>query len=179
MSKVKEVQPNLRSSAVLTSNSDFNMNLNIDEKAELLIEGYALRLTKKGKTQFANLPSGNLSESEEATIRMMCATMSLPFSGQGGMVYQVTVFTNTKTEESFVNTFNPNKAAGESIYIQCIQQKDKDGKGITYGTDNLPSLTLKVTSKPAENSNADLTEKAIKEAEGAKIPNGAKMSKKS
>lgn len=165
MSKVKEVQPNLRPSAVLTSNSDFNMNLKIDQPAKLLVEGYALRLTKKGKELFPKLSTGNLSESEEATIRMMCESTGSPFSGKGGAVYQVTVFTNLETEETFVNTFNPNEEAGESIDVICVQQKDKDGKGITYGTDNLPSLTLKVTNTTKESTNANLVESAVTEAE--------------
>lgn len=161
----KEIQPNLRKKAVLTSNSDFNMNLKIDQPAKLLVEGYALRLTKKGKELFPKLSTGNLSESEEATIRMMCESTGASFSGKGGAVYQVTVFTNLETEETFVNTFNPNEEAGESIDVICVQQKDKDGKGITYGTDNLPSLTLKVTNTTKESTNANLVESAVTEAE--------------
>ncbi len=157
----KEVQPNLRKKAVLVSNSDFNMNLKIDEPAKLLIEGYALRLTKKGKELFPKLSTGNLSESEEATIRMMCESTGASFSGKGGAVYQVTVFTNLETEETFVNTFNPNEEAGESIDVICVQQKDKDGHGITYGTDNLPSLTLKITNTTKDSANANLEQPPV------------------
>lgn len=146
---------NLMKKPMLSNSSDFSMQLEAGKKAILEVLGYALRLTKAGKLAFPNLSQGNLSEADIATVKTVCEATDKPFSGKGGMCYQVTAFKNSLDSHEFINSFNPNSEAGEIIEVEAYQRKDAEGKLSTYtGTDGTvyPSISIRIAKQGAEDT---------------------------
>mgnify|MGYP006325247447 CR=1 FL=1 len=144
---------NLLKAPMLSNSSEFSMQLELGKKAILEILGYAIRLTKAGKLKFPKLPTGNLSDSDITKVKERCAEDDIPFSGKGGMVYQVTAYKNADTNHEFINSFNPNCAANEIIKITVVQVKNAAGEPQTYTNTNgdvLPSITLKIEKEEEE-----------------------------
>ena len=146
---------NLLSKPMLSNSSDFSMQLEVGNRATLEVLGYAIRLTKAGKLQFPNLSQGNLTDADITTIKNVCAATDKPFSGKGGMVYQLTAFKNAKDNHEFLNSFNPNCEQGEVIEVEAYQRKDAEGKPATYkGTDNTeyPSISIRISKEGSEDT---------------------------
>lgn len=144
---------NLLKSPMLSNSSEFSMQLELGKKAVLEVLGYAIRLTKAGKLKFPKLSTGNLSDGDITKVKDRCIEDDIPFSGKGGMVYQVTAFKNADTNHEFVNSFNPNCTANEIIKITVVQVKNAAGEPQTYtstGGDVLPSITLKIEKEEEE-----------------------------
>ena len=157
---------NLMKTPLLSGGSDFAMNLSMNDKATLEIQGYCLRLTKAGKLKFPKYSQGNLSFLDIEKIKERCTDDDVPFSGKGGMVYQLTCFTNAKDNNTFVNGFNPQRDAGTIINVECYQRKNSDGSLATYEGANgtQPSLALRIYTEgeeTEENSNANLEQAPV------------------
>ena len=144
---------NLLKAPMLSNSSEFSMQLELGKKAILEVLGYAIRLTKAGKLKFPKLSTGNLSDGDITKVKDRCIEDDIPFSGKGGMVYQVTAYKNVETNHEFINSFNPNCAANEIIKITVVQVKNAAGEPQTYtntGGDVLPSITLKIEKEEEE-----------------------------
>lgn len=152
---------NLMKKSLLSNSSEFSMELELGKNANLEVLGYGIRLTKAGKLAFTKQSQGNLSESEVNTIKAVCESTDKPFSGKGGMVYQVTAYKNIDTAHEFINSFNPNVEADTLIEVSCFQRKDAAGTLLTYkGQDGTeyPSIAIKLVVKDTDvvNANAKL-----------------------
>ena len=146
---------NLLKAPMLSNSSEFSMQLELGKKAILEVLGYAIRLTKAGKLKFPKLSTGNLSDTDITKVNDRCIEDDIPFSGKGGMVYQVTAFKNADTNHEFINSFNPNCEAGEIIEVEAYQRKDAEGKLSTYtGTDGTvyPSISIRIAKQGAEDT---------------------------
>lgn len=146
---------NLLSKPMLSNSSDFSMQLEVGNKATLEVLGYGLRLTKAGKLKHPKMSHGNLSNSDVDFVRKSAINDDVPFSGKGGMCYQITGYKNAKDNHEFINTFNPNCDAGELIEVEAFQRKNADGTLATYtGTDGTvyPSISLRIAKEGSEDT---------------------------
>ena len=144
---------NLMKKSMLSNSSEFSMELELGKNANLEVLGYGIRLTKNGKLKFPKLSTGNLSDSDITKVKDRCIEDDKPFSGKGGMVYQVTAYKNIDTAHEFINSFNPNVEADTLIEVSCFQRKDTAGALLTYtGTDGTvyPSIAIKLVVKESD-----------------------------
>lgn len=168
---------------LLQNSTEFTIPIPEGVPTSLEVLGYQIRLTKAGKEQsellgMLNFKGNFIAENEIDTVKMYAKLKGLPFSGKGGLVYQVTGYQPIDGKEPFVNTFNPNVEKGTVLLFSKYQPVDEKGIKRTYKGANeveYPSWNLKV--EVIEN-NADLSdeekfelelkaeEEALKNAQG-------------